>query len=406
MRRCLFGDELGRSIAIRDGATIQGFGIDFRMPYRKACKKCFSFEHSTEDCECERLCLKCGSDGHEKADCTEENYYCIHCQGKHASNTCFEARKYYQTVDTEKALSSIRSYRDVITNQGEDEPVNLPWSQIRLCKQRHWDVEEFARRSGGDLVRSKRKRRKKINSSKNKSYAEAFSGKGNKPKVRKRFSEKQKQSDSIMETLEQILDRLTSLEERVSQIERFQKPSTSTTLGEIVTKVGNLERRITNTEQSMDMDSKEEFDFYKQYDDNSTLQSWEEENKDNSFSESQNFDAIKCGNCNQTFDTEEMFSQHNCSSGCFNAPTKAQNITSLANMGQRITCDGCQMYFDSPEEKQMHDYAYHVNQTCPVCECTGYGFVNMKNHVQKAHPEAWPEIEKSLSKSQEGHGTH
>ena len=75
-------------------------------------------------------------------------------------------------------------------------------------------------------------------------------------------------------------------------------------------------------------------------------------------------------------------------------------------MGKRILCETCQIYIGTQEEKQRHDYAYHVAQICPVCGNHGSGFLNMKAHVQRVHPREWTEIERSLSKSQDGHETH
>ena len=161
LRRCYFNTQEGRAIAIREGATVSGFGIDFRMPFRRACLRCLSFEHQTEECLMEIKCRKCGDIGHVQKDCESEGYRCIHCHGDHASSKCWEAKRHCQEEDLAAALGSVRSYREVMNNEGEDTPLELPYNQVKMCRERHWDIEKFASRTGSDLVRSGRKKQKK-----------------------------------------------------------------------------------------------------------------------------------------------------------------------------------------------------------------------------------------------------
>ena len=174
-----------------------------------------------------------------------------------------------------------------MNNKGEDTPFELPYNQVKMCRERHWDIEKFASRTGSDLVRSGRKKQKK-------SYAAALGRKSKNQSAKPRPRKEYRNSNSLMDTLQQILDRLTSLEKRVSIIETLQQGSNPNMLHEIVNKVGNLEDRISSTENNMDMDEKDEFDFSKDYDDNLTLNSWEQEHKEFTPVVSQDITRINC----------------------------------------------------------------------------------------------------------------
>ena len=65
LRRCLFYNERARARALRESATVNRFVVEFRLPFRRACHNCYSYDHLSQDCHSEStICRKCSSEGH------------------------------------------------------------------------------------------------------------------------------------------------------------------------------------------------------------------------------------------------------------------------------------------------------------------------------------------------------
>ena len=78
LKKCLFYTEESRARALREGATVERFSIEFRLPFRKPCSHCFSYNHKSCDCDVEDIvCRNCSSSGHKSSECKEETYATI-----------------------------------------------------------------------------------------------------------------------------------------------------------------------------------------------------------------------------------------------------------------------------------------------------------------------------------------
>ena len=389
LRKCMFSSRLALTRALRDGVQIAGFSVEFHMPYRKACTICLSFDHTTLDCHAEQeICRRCCSDQHTTDECKEKELYCCHCYGTHFSTECWKMKKQCQIDDEDELLSTIRSYKDLVEDVGEDEPVELPWKQKRRCRENNIDEVEYANRSGAELVRSKKKsyaevlkKKKKKNSNKPRKSKKANQNAKKKKTPAKRHKPRKQRMEANHDSGIELRDLIDDFREELRELKALKEMLCMVTsrvikieqaIGieanamdidgklAIQDQLDNLQDHVHYIEQQIDPESEDE-DEEQYLPAEQLVEQWEEENKESEMC----FDKMyACGDCNERFVTEENFKEHRC---------------------RLRKCPQCSFQTNSPKEAQAHITYYHRETNCMWCKQKFEGFHNAQAHAQKDH---------------------
>ena len=112
--------------------------------------------------------------------------------------------------------------------------------------------------------------------------------------------------------------------------------------------------------------------------------------------------GIKCASCLGSFPTVQLYESHlqQCKPQCGSCGQQftSQQELHAHSMSCNLYCTSCQLRFRSLEEAQQHYLHYHKPLPCPFCKpsVTVYGYVNMQAHHQSHHPNIDPSSGKPI----------
>ena len=441
LRKVLFSSDIARARAIREGATIEKFAIEFHVPFRNPCFRCYSFDHHTQECEAEEeICRRCSTAGHIQADC-EHEFYCLHCEKEHSPARCWETKKKIRREEEEALLDSIPSFREVRSNPDVERPVELPWRQEKMCEAKHIDPEDFGSRTGEDFVFRKKKRKHRKSKRKPRSYAAAlqrdwdsenedevenidgrewltsrkernfgdqdlnargfglrrdqfYPGRQDQ-EVIKMLNELNKKVDALTQSTKEFSEFVGATNSRLSRIEKRLGISTpmianamEVDVEDFATQMNNTTSRIEEIERVVDiimeghdvLESKEEV-----ADDNKVVQRWaSRKTNKNKEGISQEATLINCNRCENNFTSMEEYENHECF---------------------LRSCIKCGYEAESAADQELHFRSEHQQVICQYCGQTGEGMRNLHLHFQQSHMDQVPQESSTPSKTHNnGHG--